>query len=55
MAHENGDKQRPAKGRNVQGMLDETDPLRAQRTTDEAKLGIVTNTLMKRRRKGIYS
>ena len=27
MAHENGDKQRPAKRRHVQGMLDETDPL----------------------------
>ena len=26
MAHENGDKQRLAKRRNVQGMLDETDP-----------------------------
>ena len=28
MAHENGDKQRPAKRRHVQGMLDETDPLK---------------------------
>ena len=28
MAHENDDKQRPAKRRHVQGMLDETDPLR---------------------------
>ena len=27
MAHENGDKQRLAKRRHVQGMLDETDPL----------------------------
>ena len=27
MGHENGDKQRPAKRRHVQGMLDETDPL----------------------------
>ena len=27
MAHENGDKQRPAKRRHVQEMLDETDPL----------------------------
>ena len=27
MAHENGDKQRPTKGRHVQGMLDETEPL----------------------------
>ena len=27
MAHENGDKQRPAERRHVQGMLDETDPL----------------------------
>ena len=27
MAHENGDKQRLAMGRHVQGMLDETDPL----------------------------
>ena len=26
-AHENGDKQRPTKKRQVQGMLDETDPL----------------------------
>ena len=26
MAHENGDKQRPTKRRQVQGMLDETDP-----------------------------
>ena len=26
MAHENGDKQRPAKRRHVQGMLHETDP-----------------------------
>ena len=29
MAHENGDKQRPTKRRHVQGMLDETDPLKA--------------------------
>ena len=28
MAHENGDKQRPANRRHVQGMLDETDPLK---------------------------
>ena len=28
MAHENGDKQRPTKRRHVQGMLDETDPLK---------------------------
>ena len=28
MGHENGDKQRLAKRRHVQGMLDETDPLR---------------------------
>ena len=28
MAHENGDKQRSAKRRHVQGMLDETDPLK---------------------------
>ena len=28
MAHENGDKQRPAKRRHVQGMLDETEPLK---------------------------
>ena len=28
MDHENGDKQRPVKRRHVQGMLDETDPLR---------------------------
>ena len=27
MGHENGDKQRPAKKRHVQGMLDETAPL----------------------------
>ena len=27
MAHENGDKQRQTKGRHVQGMMDETDPL----------------------------
>ena len=27
MGHENGDKQRSAKRRHVQGMLDETDPL----------------------------
>ena len=30
MAHENGDKQRLAKRRHVQGMLDETDPLSLQ-------------------------
>ena len=36
MAHENGDKQRPAKRRHVQGMLDETDPLSLQSVqTDE--------------------
>ena len=29
MAHENGDKQRPVNRRHVQGMLDETDPLKA--------------------------
>ena len=28
MGHENGDKQRPTKRRHVQGMLDETDPVR---------------------------
>ena len=28
MGHENGDKQRLAKRRHVQGMLDETDPLK---------------------------
>ena len=30
MAHENGDRQRPAKRRHMQGMLDETDPLRGK-------------------------
>ena len=28
MGHEDGDKQRPTKRRHVQGMLDETDPLK---------------------------
>ena len=28
MAHENGGKQRPTRRRHVQGMLDETDPLK---------------------------
>ena len=31
MAHENGDEQRQAKRRHVQGMLDETDPLKETR------------------------
>ena len=30
MGHENGDKQRPAKSRHVQGMPDETEPLKGQ-------------------------
>ena len=29
MGHENGDKQKPTKSRHVQGMLDETDPLKS--------------------------
>ena len=31
MAHENGDKQRETKSRHVQGMLDETEPLRERK------------------------
>ena len=36
MGHENGHKQRPAKRRHVQGMLDETEPLR-----DKSRVGMI--------------
>ena len=37
MAYENGDKQRPAKRRHMQGMLDETDPLNHCSNETESK------------------
>ena len=35
MGHENGDEQRPVKRRHVQGMLDETGPLKRNQANSE--------------------
>ena len=43
IGHENGDKQRPVKGRHVQRMLDETDPL--ELSTPKGRCSIVVWSL----------
>ena len=44
MGHENGDKQRPAKRRHVQGMLDETDPLKTLKDFPMSKINLILET-----------
>ena len=46
IAHENGDKQRPAEGRRVQGMLDETDPLREESSSSEQIIAVVLHAVL---------